>query len=239
MVGIGTLVNTSAIIGGGVLGLFIGKLLTQKHQAALIVACGISVIFIGIAGAMEGMLAIAGEHLVSTLAMMVSISLTLGTLFGEILNLHGIIERFASWLKTATKNEHDNQFINAFLTASLTVSVGAMAIVGALEDGMNGDWSILATKSILDFVIVMIMTSSLGKGAIFSALPVFIIEGSITAFAILVQPFMTDVALSYISLIGSILIFCVGINLLWEDKIRVVTMLPAIVIAYIFTLLPL
>ena len=124
------------------------------------------------------------------------------------------------------------------MTASLTVSIGAMAIVGALEDGISGDWSILAAKSVLDFIIVMVMTCSMGKGCIFSAVPVFVLEGAITVFAIFIKPFMTELALNYISLVGSILIFCVGINLVWGKKIRVANLLPSLIFAVIAAFMP-
>ena len=113
-----------------------------------------------------------------------------------------------------------------------------MAIVGALEDGIAGDWSILAAKAVLDFVIILVMTCSMGKGCIFSAIPVLVFEGLITVFAVFIRPFMTELALCYISLVGSILIFCVGMNLVWDKKIRVANLLPAILFAAIAAFLP-
>ena len=124
------------------------------------------------------------------------------------------------------------------MNASFTVSIGAMAIVGALEDGISGDWSILAVKSVLDFIIILVMTCSMGRGCIFSAIPVFILEGLITVFAVFIKPFMTDLALNYISMVGSILIFCIGINLVWGNKIRVANLLPAVLIAAAAAFLP-
>ena len=113
-----------------------------------------------------------------------------------------------------------------------------MAIIGSIKDGLVGDYSILATKSILDLIIIMILTCSLGKGCIFSAIPVFICEGSMTLLAKLLSGIMTDLAIANISLIGSILIFCVGINLLFDKKISVANLLPSIVFAVIFAFLP-
>lgn len=108
-----------------------------------------------------------------------------------------------------------------------------MAIVGAIQDGIAGDYSILATKAALDLVIIMAMTASLGKGAVFSAIPVALLQGSITALAGLFKGIMTDLAMTNLSLIGNILIFCVGVNLLFGKKVRVANLLPAIVIAVI------
>ena len=99
--------------------------------------------------------------------------------------------------------------------------------VGIVLGGIAGDWSILATKSVLDFIIVMVMTCAMGKGCIFSAVPVFAFEGVITLLASLLRPLITDRAMDYLSLVGSILIFCVGLNLTWGKKVKVANMLPA------------
>ena len=108
-----------------------------------------------------------------------------------------------------------------------------MAIVGAIQDGILGDYTTLAVKSVLDFVIIAVMTSSMGKGCAFSAIPIALFEGSITLMAQLLRPLMTEVALANLSLVGSILIFCVGINLVWGKRVRVANMLPAVVLAVI------
>lgn len=128
--------------------------------------------------------------------------------------------------------------MNGFVTASLTVCIGAMAIVGAIQDGILGDYSILAVKSILDLIIIVVMTCSMGKGCAFSAIPVCLFEGTITLLAKLIRPIMAEAALQNISLIGSILIFCVGLNLVWGKKVRVANMLPAVVLAVIAAFLP-
>ncbi|MGN0333788.1 MAG: DUF554 domain-containing protein [Lachnospiraceae bacterium] len=180
--------------------------------------CGICVLFIGMAGAMEGMMAIEGNSLTSGKSMLVVGCLAIGALIGEILNIEGWFERLGNWLKIKTGNAKDKNFVEGFVTASLTVCIGAMAIVGAIQDGIWGDYSILATKAVLDLVIIMVMTSSMGKGCVFSAVPVAVLQGSITLLARFIKPFMTEAALSNISLIGSILIFCVGLNLVWGKK---------------------
>ena len=129
-------------------------------------------------------------------------------------------------------------FVDAFVTASLTVCIGAMAIVGAIQDGVLGDYSTLAVKSVLDLIIIAVMTSSMGKGCVFSAIPIFLFEGSITLIAKLISPLMTETAVSYLSLVGSILIFCVGLNLVWGKKIRVANMLPAVLLAVAAAYIP-
>ena len=238
MIGFGTIINTAGIVLGGLSGHFFGRLLKERHQTSLKTACGISVIFIGVAGAMQGMLTLNDGVITGGQAMLVTICLALGTLVGEIINIEGLFERLGEWLKIKTGNAKDKDFVNAFVTASLTVCIGAMAIVGAIQDGILGDWSILATKAILDFIIIMVMTCSLGKGCGFSAIPVLVFEGLITVFASLLKSVMTDLAMNYLSLIGSILIFCVGLNLVWGKKVRVANMLPAVVFAAAAAYLP-
>ena len=184
------------------------------------------------------MLTIDNGVIKSGQAMFVTICLALGTLIGEIIDIEGLFERFGEWLKIKTGNAKDKDFVYAFVTASLTVCIGAMAIVGAIQDGVLGDYSILATKSVLDFIIIIVMTVSLGKGAAFSAIPILLFEGLITLFASFLKPFMTDLAMDYLSLIGSILIFCVGLNLVWGKRIRVANMLPAVVLAVITAYIP-
>lgn len=238
MIGLGTLINSAAIAAGGLVGLLAGKRFRQEQQDALKKACGVSVLFIAIAGAMQGMLQIDGGRLVSGKSMLVVLCLALGTVIGEAVGIERGLERFGGWLKRKTGSGGDRQFVNAFVTASLTVCIGAMAIVGAMQDGISGDYSTLAVKSVLDFIIIAVMTSSLGKGAVFSALPVFLLEGGVTLLARLISPVITETAIASLSLIGSVLIFCVGVDLVWEKRIRVANMLPAVLFAVIAAYLP-
>lgn len=238
MVGIGTVINSAAIAVGGTAGLFCGRFINRRIEETLQLSCGVSVLFIGIAGAMEKMLAVKDGYLTAKYSILITVCLALGALIGEIINIEKGFEAFGEWLKEKTKSRGDDRFVNGFVTASLTVSVGAMAIVGALKDGISGDWSVLAAKSVLDFIIVMVMTCSMGKGCIFSAIPVFVFEGLITALAVFIKPLMTELALCYISLVGSILIFCVGLNLVFGKKIRVANLLPAVIFAAAAAFLP-
>lgn len=238
MIGLGTLINAAAILAGGVIGLCGGTFMKERHQDAMQSACGISVLFIGTAGAMEKMLTVNDGVITSGQSMLITICLVLGAFLGEIINIEGAFERFGEWLKKKTNNTSDAEFVNAFVTASLTVSIGAMAIVGSLQDGIFGDWSILATKGVLDLIIILVMTCSMGKGCIFSAIPVFVFEGTMTLLAVFIKPYMTELALNYIALVGSILIFCVGLNLLRQKQLRVANMLPAILLAFAAAFLP-
>ena len=231
MIGLGTIINTAAILIGGLLGGIFGRFLTRSTQDTLTTVCGVSTLFIAVSGALEGMLTVENGQIVSSGAMLIIGCLALGGFLGELLKIEDAFENFGGWLKIKTGNARDPRFVDAFVTASLTVCIGAMAIVGSIQDGIAGDYSILATKAVLDLIIIMVMTCSLGRGAVFSAIPVAVFQGSITALAGLVRPLMTQAALDNLSLIGNILIFCVGINLVWGKKVKVANLLPAIVIA--------
>lgn len=231
MIGLGTIINTAAIILGGLAGGVFGKRLTERYQDTLMKACGLCVVFLGIAGALEKLFVITDGKISSTGTMMMIASFAIGALIGEWLNIEHHMNRFGEWLKVKSGNSKDKIFVDAFVTASLTVCVGAMAIVGSIQDGILGDYNTLLMKAILDFVIICVMTASMGKGCAFSAIPVAIFQGSITLLARGIEPIMTEAALNNLSLVGSMLIFCVGINLIWDKKFKVANMLPAIVIA--------
>ena len=148
-----------------------------------------------------------------------------------------LFERFAAWLRHKTGSDGDSQFVNGFVTASLTVSVGAMAIMGAIQDGVYGDHSTLAAKAVLDFIIVLVMASSMGKGCVFSFIPVAVAQGLMTLLAAGLSGLMTEAVLANLSMVGNILICCVGVNLVWPKTIRTANLLPSIVIACLMTLL--
>lgn len=238
MPGMGTIINTLAILAGGILGAIFGRFLTESAQDTLTKVCGISTVFIALSGAMEKMLSVENGTIVSSGSMLIIGCLAIGSFVGELMDIEGGFERFGQWLKIKSGNAKDKGFVNAFVTASLTVCIGAMAIVGSIQDGLQGDYSILATKAVLDLIIIMVMSCSMGRGCVFSAIPVAVFQGSITVLAGLVKPLMTDAALDNLSLVGNVMIFCVGINLVWGKKIKVANLLPAIVVAVAAAFLP-
>ena len=231
MPGLGTIINTAAIVAGGLLGLLFKNLLTKSMEDTLLKASSVCVLFIGIGGAMQHMLKITDGALETSGSMMLIICFVLGSIVGELLDIEGAFERFGAWLRKKTHNESDTGFLSAFIHASLTVCIGAMAIVGSIQDGLLGDSSLLCAKAALDAVTILVMTASMGKGCIFSAVPVAIFQGVITIIAVFVGGFMTDLALSYLSYVGNVLIFCVGLNLIRKKQIRVANLLPSLVIA--------
>lgn len=236
MIGLGTLINVACIVGGGLVGLVASSLVTERLQDALMKSCGVCVMFVGLAGALQRMLSATAAPdgsvaLSSGGGMMLVVSMAIGAALGEAADLDGRFEGLGVWLRDRTGSQGDASFVDGFVTASLTVCIGAMAIVGSIQDGLTGDWSTLALKGVMDAIIVCAMTASMGRGCIFSALPVGVLQGSLTALATLLHPIMTDAALANLSLVGSVLIFCVGVNLIWPRTFKPANMLPAVVIA--------
>ncbi|WP_408022616.1 DUF554 domain-containing protein [Stecheria intestinalis] len=203
----------------------------------MISAVGVSTMFLGISGAMEGLLKIENGSITTQGTMMLIGSMAIGSILGEWINLEDRMQSFGEWLKQKSGNADDQAFVNAFVTASLTVCIGAMAVVGSIEDGVQGDYSILAAKAVLDFMIILIMTAAMGKGCVFSALPVGIFEGVMTLAAHAAAASINETMIGALSTVGSVLIFCVGVNLLFGHKIRVANLLPALVIAMFWSIL--
>lgn len=227
MKGLGTILNVILLVGGGLVGLLLGSRLQKRVQESLMTATGVATLFLGIGGAMEKM--VNGGS-----SMMMIVSLAVGAVIGEMLDIDGGVERFGQWLKVKSRSTGDAAFVDGFVTASCTVCIGAMAVVGSIQDGILGDYSTLLAKGILDAIIICIFAASQGKGCIFSAIPVAIFQGSITLIAAFVGAFLTQPMLDNLSFVGSILIFCVGLNLIRKERIRVANLLPAIVIATIW-----
>ena len=236
MPGLGTIINVCCIVAGGLVGLVGKRFISQQLQDALLKACGLSVIFLGLGGALEKMLTVATAAdgtvvLSSGGTMMILVSLAAGSAIGEAIDLDARFEALGSWLREKTGSSEDATFVDGFVTASLTVCIGAMAIVGSIQDGISGDYTTLALKGAIDAVCICAMAASMGKGVIFSALPVGVWQGLVTAASTLLQPVMTQTALDNLGLVGSTLIFCVGVNLIWPRTFKPANMLPAVFIA--------
>ena len=231
MRGLGTIINVACIIAGGLAGLLFGSRIKARMQETLMAVAGVAVVFLGLGGALEYMLTIVDGKLSSGSSMLMIASLALGAVLGELLDIEGWVERFGEWLKRKSNSGGDGGFVTSFVSASCTVCIGAMAVVGSIRDGIYGDYSILLAKGILDAIIICIMAASQGRGPVFSAIPVGIFQGVVTVVAVFAGSFMTEPALDRLSFVGSILIFCVGLNILREKKIRVANLLPALVVA--------
>ena len=231
MRGLGTIINVACIIAGGLAGLLFGSRIKARMQETLMAVAGVAVVFLGLGGALEYMLTIVDGKLSSGSSMLMIASLALGAVVGELLDIEGWVERFGEWLKRKSNSGGDSGFVTSFVSASCTVCIGAMAVVGSIRDGIYGDYPILLAQGILDAIIICIMAASQGRGPVFSAIPVGIFQGVVTVVAVFAGSFMTEPALDRLSFVGSILIFCVGLNILREKKIRVANLLPALVVA--------
>lgn len=236
MPGIGTIVNVAAVIAGSLIGLFSGKSISEKLRDALMKALGVATMFIGIGCTLAEMLTLDGDGKLSVNGIMLLIvSLLIGTIIGELLRIEDRLEAIGDKVKSMRIFKNSGSFTEGFVTSTLLISVGAMAVVGSVRDGISGDPSILFSKSVLDFISTMMFASTLGVGVVFSALPMGIYQGAITLIACLLgEHFMPQTMVSDLSLVGSVLIFCIGINMLLGKKIRVGNMLPALLVPVIY-----
>lgn len=239
MTGIGSIVNAGAIVVGGCAGLAAGSLIGKRVQSTLVSGMAIGTMFIGAGTTFSKMLAVGhGGAIEAHGALMLVMSLAIGAVVGELIDLDGKLEAFGRWLRRISHNDGDKSFLDGFVTASLTYCIGAMAIIGALDDGLKGDPSLLYLKATMDGIFSVALAASLGKGVVFSAIPVLLLQGSITLAASLLRPVMTPAAIDSLSLVGGTLIFCVGWNILWnEKKIRVANLLPSLVVAVVWVLI--
>lgn len=230
--GIGILANVLGIIGGGLLGLGCGRLISERFQKTIMMSCAVVVIFLGLTGTVKEMLHIGSDGavmLVGTNCMLAS--LIGGAVIGEAINLEDRMECFGRWLQQKTGSGGDTRFVEGFVMVSMTVCIGAMAVIGSINDRLLSDPSVLFAKTAIDAVVVMIMTATLGKGCIFSAISVGVFQGIIFLLAGFLEPIMTSAALKSLSAVGNILIFCVGTNLFGLPHVRIANLLPALVIA--------
>ena len=230
MKGLGTIVNVLAILVGSGIGMLCRGGLKERFQQVMMQACGLATIFIGMAGAFEMMFTVEGARLKAGSTMLIVISLVIGGLIGEGINIEKRLDFIGERLKRMVRAKGDNRFVDGFVTASLVVCVGAMAICGSLEDGLTGNAHTLYIKAILDLVIVAVFASVYGVGVAFSALSVGVFQGLITVFAVIIAPFLSEHLILNLSGVGSVLIFAVGLNLLFPKKVRVGNLLPALLI---------
>ena len=230
MIGLGTIINTAAVIVGGLLGLLLKKGIAQKFEKILMQALGLATVFIGAGGVLKYMLVKQEGKLSTQGTMLLIFSLVIGSLLGQWLDIEGKMEKLGIALKAAVKLQNDNRFVEGFVTTSLIICVGAMAIVGAMQDGLSGDSDMLVTKALLDFALVVILASAYGVGTVFSALPLFLYQGAITLIAALFGAVISDGLVDSLSFVGSALICCVGVNLVKEKTFQVANMLPALLI---------
>lgn len=237
MTGLGTVINAAAVVAGGLLGLKLKNGIKQNLQDIMMQACGVATIFIGGSGALSKMLVFQDGKFETQGTMLLIFSLVLGSLLGEWIDIEKKMDVLGEKIKKAVKAENDNLFVEGFVNVSLIICVGAMAIVGAIQDGVSGDYSLLTAKAILDFVIVVVFAAAYGVGVVFSAVPIFVYQGTITLAAAFLGSFVSDAIVSDLSFIGSALIFCVGVNIGFGKKFKVGNMLPALIVPIVYELI--
>jgi uncharacterized membrane protein YqgA involved in biofilm formation len=235
MTGIGTIVNVIAILIGGVIGLFIKKGLAPRFEEILMKALGLSTLFIGVSGALTGLLTIENGVLSTKGTMLMIFSLVIGSFIGELIRIEDRLEALGERLKKLVRGS-EGSFVEAFVTNTVVVCVGAMAIMGSIQDALLGDPSTLYAKSILDGVICIVFTSTLGVGAVFAIIPMGLYQGGITLLAKFIEPYLVGNMVPDMSYIGSVLIAAIGVNLAFGKKFKVGNMLPAILVPIVYNL---
>ena len=222
---LGTIVNSLAIVIGSFIGLFLRESINEKVSNTIMNGLALCVIYIGISGALKGD---------TTIVMIISI--VIGAIIGEFIDIDKKLENLGEIIeKRFNKNDGNISIAHGFVTATLLFCIGAMAIVGSLESGLNNNYSTLYAKSILDGVSSIFFAASLVIGVVLSAIVVFIYQGSITLAAGFLSTFLSDIAINNMTAVGSLLIIGLGLNMLGITKIKVSNLLPAIIIAVLLS----
>jgi uncharacterized membrane protein YqgA involved in biofilm formation len=221
---IGTLVNTLAAVVGGLLGSLLKKGIPERFADLVQKGLALCVLYIGIKGSLVG-----------TNTLVTILSLVLGAILGELLNIDGAIERLGAWAQRKL-SKGGSRLGEGFVTASLLFCVGSMAVVGSLQSGLTGNHETIFTKSMLDFVSAIILASTLGLGVCLSGIFVLVYQGAIVLLARWAAPILSDYVVAEMSCAGSLLIVALGLNMLGITKLKVANLLPAMFLPIIFCL---
>lgn len=236
MTGLGTLVNCGTVALGATLGLLLKGGLPKRFEKTIMSALSLCAFFIGLGGALSQILVVGGDGISTQYTLLIVLCMAIGAILGEALDIERRLESLGEWFKRRIPHQEGSggSFVEAFVTASLLFCVGAMAIVGSLEDGLNGNPSILFAKAVMDGAAAVVFTASLGAGVYLSILAVLVYQGGITLLAGFIRPFLSDLLIGQMSCVGSILIFAIGFNLLGVRKIKVGNLLPAMFLPIVF-----
>lgn len=237
--GIGTIVNAAAIIVGSLLGILFRRGLPDRLKTNLQNSIFVSVIIMGIAGALANSIVVTESGLETQDMLLMVISLAIGTVIGELCRLDVGFERVGDAMGKKFAGGDQDTFVKGFVSASIIFCVGAMAIVGSIEDGMAGNPQTLYIKSLLDGVTSMILATTLGIGVAFSAVGVLVYQGLITLLAFFAGSFVPAEVIRQMSMVGNVLIMCIGLTTLGIKKLNVANMLPAMFIPAVYALIKL
>lgn len=221
----GTLVNFIAIILGSLLGIIFKKKINQEIGYSLYKVLGLCVIYLGIAGLVK---------VENSLAII--LSMALGTLIGEYIGIEDKLEVLSGKIEILVNKVYKGKIKDGFLTATLLFCIGSMAIIGPIESTLSNNHSTLYAKSILDGIMAVIFSSTMGFGVLLSSFSVLIYQGGISVLASFIKPIMTVETISMISGVGSIMIMGLGINMVFNTKLKISNMLPSILIPILYTL---
>jgi uncharacterized membrane protein YqgA involved in biofilm formation len=232
----GTLINCALIIAGGVIGLIFKKAVSEEIEYSIHKATGIAVLVVGLCGILSTMLKSNNGTITSSGELMLVVSLAVGTFIGELLKLEQRLDKGCKKIETKFKM---TGFSAGFISGTMIYCIGAMAIVGAINDRLLGDYSTLVTKGIIDGITSIVLAATLGYGVIFSAIPVLIYQGAITLLAGALENVLVGELLSNICMVGYAIVMCIGINFLTngDKKIRTVNMLPAIFVPVVYAVI--
>lgn len=237
MSGLGTVVNVVAIIIGGSIGVILKKGLPERFKSTIMQVLGLATIMVGISGVLQGVFKITPEGKLDRIYITgMILCLVIGCILGEFLKIEDNLDKLGAWFQNRFASGESN-FSKGFVTASLVYCVGAMAIIGSMEDGLYGKIDTLFAKSMLDGISAIIFSATLGVGVMFSAVSVLLYQGSITLLANLLKPLLSDMVVSQMSIVGSVLILAISFNLLEFRKFKVGNMLPAIFMPLLYSLL--
>jgi uncharacterized membrane protein YqgA involved in biofilm formation len=227
----GTFINIAGIAAGTLIGLLLKKGIPERIKDSIIRAEGIAVGIIGLNGVIAAMFLVKDGGIVDQGGLLLLVSLVAGCLAGELLKIDDKLNALGDAVERKTGK---GDFSKGFVAATLVFCVGAMSIVGALNEGLSGDANVLYVKAMLDFTTAIVLTSTLGFGVGFAAVPVLILQGSITLLANHISPFLSDDLLKNICMVGYALVLCIGINFVTGTKIKVANLLPALLVPIIY-----
>lgn len=228
MPGIGTIVNVILVLAGSAVGLLLKKAIPERLKESMVQALALATMTIGLTGIITASSAIKDDGtLASNYIIMMVICMAVGTFIGELINIDNRLDNMGKFFQRKFASGESSTFAQGFVTASLVFCVGSMAILGSLNDGILHDPTILITKSLLDMIMSVVFASTLGIGVMFSVITVALYQGLITLCASLISPFLTAEVVAQMSFIGSILIMGIGFNFLYQPKLKLANMLPA------------
>ena len=234
---LGTIINVVTVIAGGIIGMLLKKGIKGEIMDNVMKAEGVAVLIIGMNGVLTNMLSAGADgKITESGGLVLLISLALGAFIGEILKIDDRINGLGGWVEKRIKSDG---FSKGFVSAFIIFCVGSMSIIGAINDGLSGDSSVLMVKSTLDFITAMVLASTMGIGVVFACVPLFAYQGLISLFASYIKPLIESSPdmMTQFSMVGYAIIMCIGINFIAGQKIKTANLLPAMLVPVLYNLL--